>query len=230
MVTDARPTAENAPLVVGYILTKDCESTVEAAVKSLGRATSRVVVVDSVSTDRTCELAAACGATVLERPFDSFSGQRNWAIAELVRRWNPTFVFSLDADEWLDDELVAEMQRRVADCSLEDDVYVVHRLVHFDGRILRRGGFGRTPLVRLFRPTLCHYEDRLVNEHLYIPPGATRGTLRGAIEHADVDSWARHIDKHNRYSTLEAMERRRLADDGGGGAQPPGSPPPARSA
>lgn len=204
-------------MVVGYVITKDCESTVEAAVSSLIRATSLVLVVDSNSTDRTRDVAEKCGAVVVERPFDSFSGQRNWSIQELVRRWSPEFVFSLDADEWLDDELVDDVRCRASSGSLTADVYVANRVVHFDGRVLRRGGFGRTPLIRMFRPELCQYEDRLVNEHLAVPAEATRDTLRGTIEHADVESWTRHIDKHNRYSTLEAMERLRMRRSGDGG-------------
>ena len=215
-MTDETATS-GRPLVIGYVLTKDCETTVEAAVTSLLRATSKVVVIDSKSTDRTVEVARACGAEVLERAFDSFSGQRNWAIQEVRRRWNPEFVFSLDADEWLDDVLAADVRRRAEDGSLTADVYVVNRVVHFDGRLLRRGGFGKTPLVRMFRPEMCHYEDRLVNEHLFVPTSAVRHTLPGAIEHADVESWTRHIDKHNRYSTLEAIERHRLAQGAGAG-------------
>jgi glycosyltransferase involved in cell wall biosynthesis len=205
------------PAVVGYVITKDCESTIEAAVSSLLQAVALVLVVDSHSTDRTRELAEKCGAVVLRRTFDSFSGQRNWTIDEVVRRWNPAFVFSLDADEWLDDELAADIRRRVESDSLTADVYIVDRVVHFDGRVLRRGGFGRTPLVRMFRPELCRYEERLVNEHLAVPPTAIRSTLQGTIEHADVESWTRHIDKHNRYSSLEAMERHRLRHSGDGG-------------
>jgi glycosyltransferase involved in cell wall biosynthesis len=218
-MSDSTAPPPAVPSVVGYVLTKDCITTIEAAVTSLLRATAFVLVVDSMSTDGTREVAAASGAMVVQREFDSFSGQRNWALQELVRKWDPDFVFSLDGDEWLDEQLIADLQARISTHALSEDLYLVDRVVHFDGRVLRRGGFGRTPLLRMFRPRLCSYEDRLVNEHLCVPPGASKGSLRGNIEHADVESWTRHIEKHNRYSTLEAMERHRLTQEKGSGVR-----------
>jgi hypothetical protein len=89
-------------------------------------------------------------------------------------------------------------------------VYLLHRQIQFDGRALRWGGFGNTWLPRLYRPTAGRYEDRLVNEHLAVGPGATIGRLPGRLVNADVSSWTDHIAKHNRYSTFEAMARVQL--------------------
>src|SRR5690606_5011113 len=56
-----------------------------------------VVVVDSHSTDRTREIAAAKGARVELRPFDNYANQRNHALKEIEYR-HP-WVLMLDADE-----------------------------------------------------------------------------------------------------------------------------------
>jgi hypothetical protein len=193
--------------LVGYILAKNEEGTIEDAVRSLQRVTEHVVVVDSESVDATRERAGSCGAEVWTRPFDSFPAQRNWALDEIERKLSARWTFCLDADEILDDDLVHDLNRRLDDDRLEADVYVVRRIVRFDGRPLRWGGFSKACTARLLRAGVARYGDRLVNESLDLPASARVGTLSGAIEHADVSSWERYIDKHNRYSSVEAQVR-----------------------
>ena len=197
--------------LVGYILTKDEEDKIETAVRSLRRVTDVVVVVDSCSTDRTAEVAEAAGATVWHHPFESFAKQRNWALDEIATTLSPEWIFALDADEVLDDALVEDLNRRLDNGGLDADLYLVHRRVKFDGRLLRWGGFANTRVARLHRTGRARYEDRPVNEHLSLLVGSPTGTLEGAIVHADVSSWERYIEKHNRYSTLEAEVRLQVA-------------------
>ncbi len=193
--------------LAGYVLTRDEEATVERAVGSLRRIADAVVVIDSGSTDRTRELATRAGARVVVHPFESFPAQRNWAIEHLARTERPEFIVTLDADEWLTDELVDEvLSLRRAGC-LDADAYLFHRRVRFDGRELRWGGFAHTWLPRLFRAHGARYEERAVNEHLVLPAGAKIKRLRGDLVNDDLDSWEDYIAKHNRYSTLEAAAR-----------------------
>lgn len=201
-----RTTAEH-PSIAGYILTKDCEATVGRAIGSVLAVASHVLVVDSGSTDGTREVARANGAEVVVHPFAGFPAQRNWALQRLSELFEPAYVLALDADEWLDAAAIDHLRHRAAAGTLDRDVYFIRRRIHFDGKVLRWGGSRATFLARLFRSGLTEYEDRQVNEHLAVPNNATRGVLEGAIQHADVASWAAYIDKHNRYSTLEAEER-----------------------
>lgn len=68
-----------------------------------------MVVLDSGSTDRTVEIAAAAGARVVSHPFENFARQRNFAHSAIEFR-HP-WVFHLDADEQLTAELTAECAR-----------------------------------------------------------------------------------------------------------------------
>ena len=54
-----------------------------------------VVVVDSISTDRTAEIATALGARVVQVPFNGFGDLRNRAVEACAYDW----IFSLDSDE-----------------------------------------------------------------------------------------------------------------------------------
>jgi len=88
------------------ILTLNEAVALPACLASLAPGTD-VVVLDSGSTDTTAALAAAAGARLFTRRFDTFAGQRNFAQAEIPFR-HP-WVLHLDADERLTPELHAEI-------------------------------------------------------------------------------------------------------------------------
>lgn len=220
-MTDVRPVGRRESevkrrSVVGCVLTRNEERSIARAVTSLQRVADPVVVVDSCSDDRTVEIARALGAEVLTRQFDTFPRQRNWALEQIEKRFGDVLVLSIDADEWLSDELVAELTERRAGLDIDADVYLLKLRRRFDGRVLRHGGFGRTWLARLMPAGRYPYEGRDVNERLAIPDGARVGRLEGWLEHDDVANWEDYVDKHNRYSTLEAEARVALLREGGG--------------
>src|SRR5215510_10804560 len=64
-----------------------------------------VVVVDSGSTDKTREIARACGARVIERHWEGYSKQKNFAAEQAHHDW----ILSVDADERLTIELTDEI-------------------------------------------------------------------------------------------------------------------------
>ena len=193
--------------IAGYVLTRNEAANVARAVDSLSTVCDDIVVVDSGSTDGTAAIAETHGADVVVHPFGGFSAQRNFAIDHVQRTYSPDYILCLDADEWMDDALVADLRERIAASTLTDDVYLLHLQIRFDGRALRWGGFANTWLPRLFRTGAARYEDRVVNEHLSLADDASIGRLRGRLVNDDVVSWEDHIAKHNRYSTLEARAR-----------------------
>ena len=62
-----------------------------------------VHVLDSLSTDRTIEVAREHGAQVTERAFDNWAAHQNWALGNVPFR-HP-WVFYIDADERVTPEL-----------------------------------------------------------------------------------------------------------------------------
>ena len=67
---------------------------------------SRIVVIDSGSTDKTLEIVRKYPqAEIIQRPFDDFAAQCNFGLAQVKTEW----VLSLDADYELSDKLVAEL-------------------------------------------------------------------------------------------------------------------------
>ncbi|MGL5161094.1 MAG: glycosyltransferase family 2 protein, partial [Plesiomonas shigelloides] len=91
----------------GLVITFNEEKNIQACLASLQQVCDDIVVVDSGSQDRTCELARAAGATVVTSvPFLGDGPQRSHGLPFCRHDW----VINLDADERLDDDLVAYLQ------------------------------------------------------------------------------------------------------------------------
>jgi glycosyltransferase involved in cell wall biosynthesis len=169
-----------------------------------------VYVIDSHSTDRTCEIASAHGAKVVQ--FDYRGGwpkKRQWALDTLPLTYG--WVLLLDADEVMTSELEAEISHTISNPSY--DGYRIALQMHFLGQQLRHSDASFWKL-SLFRRGKARYECRLkdqdnsmadmeVHEHV-VCDGPTR-RLKNPLVHRNVESLFRYIQKHNEYSNWEAQ-------------------------
>ena len=78
------------------ILTKNEENDLPGCLESVAWSDD-IHVYDSLSTDRTVEIAEAAGATVTRRAFDNWSAHQNWGLKNIPFRHD--WVFYIDADE-----------------------------------------------------------------------------------------------------------------------------------
>jgi glycosyltransferase involved in cell wall biosynthesis len=159
-----------------------------------------VHVYDSLSTDRTVEIARASGAKVVQRAFDNWAAHQNWGLRHIAFR-HP-WVLYIDADERVTTELAASIQRAVA-APTDAVAFRVQRRDFFMGRWLRH--VQATPFyLRLFRPAHMRYE-RLVNP-VSIVDGPI-AELSGFLDHHPFSKGIGHwLSRHNSYSTLEAQQ------------------------
>jgi glycosyltransferase involved in cell wall biosynthesis len=186
------------------ILTLNEETNIQACLDSLSWCED-IVVLDSLSTDRTCEHARERGARVVERPFDNWSAHQNWAVGNIAFR-HP-WVLYLDADERCTPELRDEVLRRAVP-EAPEAAFRVRRKDFFMGRWLKHAQLYPTWLVRVFRPPRIRYE-RLVNPVAVIDGPA--GELSAHIMHYPFSHGVSHwIARHNRYSDMEAIEAAKL--------------------
>ena len=72
---------------------------------------SRIVIIDSYSTDKTLEIAATYPKVeIFQRRFDSHTNQWNFGMEKVETGW----VLSLDADYVLSEELLNELERTLS--------------------------------------------------------------------------------------------------------------------
>jgi glycosyltransferase involved in cell wall biosynthesis len=194
------------------VLTLDEEINIGACLESLAWCDD-IVVLDSLSSDRTRSIAEERGARVVTRAFDNWSTHQNWAVANIEFR-HP-WVLYFDADERCPPELRDEVLQR-AQAEAPEAAFRVRRKDFFMGRWLRHAQLYPTWLVRLFRPGRIRYE-RLVNPVAMVT-GPT-GELQEHIIHYPFSHGVSHwIARHNRYSDMEAIEAEKVrARTNGGG-------------
>lgn len=175
------------------------------------------IVFDSHSTDRTIEIAEARGARIVTRVFDNFSTHKNWALdnIDLAHPW----VLLIDADERATPELAAEIAATIAGADARNG-YLVARQNWVWGKPMRC--MYPDYNLRLLRRGKGRYEDRIVHEHMVIEGPA--GYLRNHLVHRDAKGIERYIDRHNVYSSFEAVEAWRLLHGHDGDAIGNGNP------
>jgi len=179
------------------------ETNIRDACESLTWA-DEIIVVDSGSTDKTCEIAKACGARVVNRDWPGFAAQKQFAADQTSHDW----IFSLDADERVSAELqaaIAELQKR--DEAKLADGYRIARRSYYQGRWIKGGGWYPDWQLRLFKKSRGQWEPRHIHESVKMDPDARIEKLSGDILHYSVrDSAHHHRMIGERYAPLAAQQ------------------------
>ena len=183
------------------LLSFNSEETLGATLSRARLISDEIFVVDSFSDDGTVELARSFGANVVQHPFEHYGAQRNWAIDNIpsARPWQ----LHLDADEWMDDELVSTIQSLPE--NPEHSGYFLPRYMRFMGRVIRHGGMSPTWHLRLFRRGVGRCEDRKYDQHFILKSG-TSGRLQGIMVDDIRMRLTEWTARHNRWADGEVAE------------------------
>ncbi|HMB95092.1 MAG TPA: WcaF family extracellular polysaccharide biosynthesis acetyltransferase, partial [Tepidisphaeraceae bacterium] len=170
-----------------------------------------VHVLDYGSIDRTCEIAREMGAHVHVHSLSAldktsspvrnwFASQRNWAIENIQHKYN--WAFHLDADERFTPELVQEMQRVIKLDPVQAGFYVPNKLMFMDRWLKHASGYP------IYQMRLFHLQRMRFREFGHGQREDTEGEIgwmKNPYLHYNFSrglyDW---LEKHNRYSTLEA--------------------------
>ena len=175
------------------IITKNEEAHIGACLDSVAFA-DEIIVVDSGSEDRTCEIANEKGARVVVTPdWPGFGPQKNRALDLATQDW----VLSVDADERVPPELAHAIQRAIAQA--EPHAYKIARLSNFCGRWIRHSGWWPDHVLRLFKRGTARFTDVAVHER--VQTYGPIGTLDGHFLHYPYADMQSLIAKVNRYSS-----------------------------
>jgi glycosyltransferase involved in cell wall biosynthesis len=185
------------------ILTYNEERHIVRALESLAGIAREVFVIDSLSTDRTVELAKSHGATVLQNKFINYAKQFQWGLdnAPITASW----IMRLDADEVIEPDLATKIRSELP--TLGDDVVGVNlkRKHIFLGRWIRHGGRYPLVLLRIWRRGHGRIEERWMDEHMIVRGGRTV-TFEGGFADHNLNDLTFFTDKHNKYATREAID------------------------
>lgn len=183
-----------------YILTHNEQIDIAACIES-AMLSDDIIVVDSVSSDRTVEIARQYPVRVVEHPFESHGKQRTWMLRSLETKYE--WVYILEADERMTPELFEECVQAI-EGSEAIGYYVAERVIFMDRWIKHCTQYPRYQM-RLFRKDKVWFTDYGHTER-EVCDGPT-GFLKETYPHYTCSKgFSRWIEKHNRYSTDEAAE------------------------
>lgn len=182
--------------LTAVVLTKNEEDYIADCLDSL-KWCDEVIVLDSLSTDRTIDIARQFKAKVLLRPFKNFADQRNAAIDIVKCEW----ILFVDADERVSKALAQEVQEAIQDS--EYDGWWIPTRNNYFGHWLNYGGFWPDYHLRLARKGKLHY-DSLQKVHERPDPIKRTGYLTHPINHICYQNIHDLKEAKARYATLLA--------------------------
>lgn len=191
--------------VTVVILTYNEAVHIERAIANVKNWAQDVFVVDSYSSDQTCQLAEAAGAQIFQHRFENYAAQREWALRQLP--YKTAWMLFLDADELISNELKQAIDNQLMNTSDNIAGYYLRRKFYWMGKPIIHGGIYPTWILRLIRHEAAHCNSRTVNEHIEVTGKTPFIEDRNAdLIHKDLKPITDWVGKHNRYAQMEAME------------------------
>ena len=184
------------PLSV-VIITYNEERNIGRCLESVKEIADEIVVVDSLSTDRTQEICRNFGARVIGHAFEGHIAQKNFAIKQATYPHQ----LSLDADEALSEELLKEI-KKVKE-SWKYNGYTMNRLSNYCGRWIRHSGWYPDTKLRLYDSGKGKWTGLDPHDRFELEEGTT-AHLNGDLLHYTYYTVEEHILQANKFSTIAA--------------------------
>ncbi|MEJ6981977.1 glycosyltransferase family 2 protein [Pedobacter sp. P351] len=186
------------------ILTKNEELDIRKCLMSV-EWSDDVHVLDSGSTDRTIEISTQLGAHVSTNPFESFGKQRNFALDNLDLK-NDWILF-LDADEIVTDKFRDALLKEISTCQEEvAGFYCCWKMILEDKWLRYCDNFPKWQF-RLMRKNRARFTDFGHGQKEAEMQGIIKYLKEPYIHYGFSKGWHHWVERHNRYSSLEATAR-----------------------
>jgi glycosyltransferase involved in cell wall biosynthesis len=201
----------NRPPITAVVITLNEEHNIARCVRSLAWA-DEILVVDSGSRDRTCQLATENGAKVVQHAWEGYGQQKNWAMGQARHDW----VLFVDADEEVSPGLKVEVEDFLA-CGGEIDniTYLgasIPRRTWYLGRWIMHGGWYPNRLVRLCHRPASEWSEPAVHESLFVK-GSIR-LMKADLYHYTFRDVGEQVMTNIRFARLGAAVAKRRGQTG----------------
>ncbi len=194
--------------ISAVVITFNEEKNIGRCLDSIRGVADEIIVLDANSTDRTPEIVRKYEVRFIQREWEDFSNNKNYANQQA--RYD--FILSVDADEALSAELAEDILRLKQSEMI--DGYFINRRANYCGKWIRHCGWYPDRKLRLWNRQKGSWQGA-IHERVVMQNGAQIGHLEGDLLHYAFDSIADHISTSNRYSDIaarEAFEKGKKAD------------------
>jgi glycosyltransferase involved in cell wall biosynthesis len=181
------------------LITFNEEANITRCLDSVKEIADDIVVLDSFSVDRTCEIAEEKGARVFRQAFAGHVQQKNDAL-QFARF---PYVLSLDADEAPDDELKKAIL--AVKKNFRMDGYCFNRLTSYGGQWIRYGGWYPDKKLRLWDRRKGQWCGTDPHDRFEMQEGSRIGWLPGNLLHYSYSDREAHQRQSDKFSESAAL-------------------------
>ena len=195
--------------ISAVIITYNEESNIGRCIDSLKPVADEIIVVDCYSTDDTQAICLSKNVTFVEHQFLGFANQKNFAVSLATA----DYVLSLDADEYLSDELTRSLLQIKPGLHL--DGYTMNRLSSYADDWIKTCGWYPDKKLRLWKKGAGVWQGQGVHEKVIMHKNRKTGHLKGDLLHHAYDNISQFLEKIQRYSDIYAAEHRHKVHSSG---------------
>lgn len=193
--------AGNTTLPVSVsIISYNEEDNIGRCIEAIRDLAAEIVVVDSLSTDRTVEIARSFGATVYIEPWKGHIEQKNSALEKCGQPW----VLALDCDEVVSEELRQSIE--VAVLRADNDGFWINRRTNFMGEWINHAWYPDWNL-RLVKREKAIWKG--INPHDRLTIDGSQGKLHGDLHHYSFRDSLDMFTRTVKYATISAESYQR---------------------
>lgn len=188
-----------------FIITKNESDRIASVINAVKNIADEILVIDSGSSDNTCEIAANDGAKVIFNEWKGYGAQKVFGENQCRNKW----ILNIDADEEVSPELAAEISEIFAK-NLQENFY------GFRVRIVNKFRFEKRPKklayyynqFRLYHKDHAGFNSSTVHDSVELKENHPQkiSQLKGIIYHQSFRSFEHWIEKINSYSSMQAAD------------------------
>ena len=186
--------------ISGLILTLNEEKHLLRCLNSVNQVCDLIYVVDSYSTDSTEGICSDFDNVIfVQNHFRTHADQIKWSLNNID--FKTDWLFRIDADEYLDDLLIDELN---AMDLAGFEGFQVNRRIKFNGTKISKGGQFPIPITRLVKVDAATVDERPMDEHFQIN-GRLGLINKGELIDDNLNSIDWWFEKHMHYAKIEAI-------------------------
>ncbi len=183
-----------------FIITKNEEERLVAALESVKDLADEIIIVDSGSTDHTLELAKQYTKKIKYKKWEGFGQQKSYAESLCKNDW----ILNIDADEIVSKELAIEIRKLFKNYQHEQHDGFWLKIVEIPHFVNNPKFYGRKKYyLRLYNKNFCAYRVSEVHDSV-ITESQNLAYLDSYLIHKSFRSYRHQIDKLNFYSDFQA--------------------------
>jgi glycosyltransferase involved in cell wall biosynthesis len=181
------------------IITFNEEKNIDRCLQSVKPVADEIIVVDSLSTDKTKEICLSHNVTFIEQPFLGYIQQKNFALSCASNQ----YALGMDADEWLSEELVKSILEE-KEKDFPYDGYTMNRFNFYCGQWIKHGTYYPDRKLRLLDLKKGEWGGQNPHDKIMMIEGARIQKLKGDLLHYTYQSYGQHIQQMEKFSSIAA--------------------------